>query len=271
MNSWLDQHSDSLRIPRVVELRGLRDVGKDFGYKLQGMARRIKLEDLSVARTKLSELLAALKKAEDDVTKRASRIWDSVLQSEGDLQDLLDEVETLVPAFEGCDEDVEDLQIMRRVLQAFQRYYRQLANEHLSSTELDALAERLKEEALSLFGNEELPWDIEVSFEGFLSEINSKRTQNSASWIDELRDETTELANMPASEANRLHAKCQAPPPFLTEQDRKVLDGIISGLEECLNDLALDWLIERFTALPKASKQKLLELVGAVPRPDGEL
>lgn len=264
VKSWLDQHSDSLRMPRVAELRGLRDVGKDFGYKLQGMARRIELKDLGVARRRLSDFLAHIKETEKDVMKRASRIWKSALRSEEDLQCRLDEVQDLLPIFEGCDADVKDFHIMRRLLQALQNYYRQLANERLSSTELAGLVERSREEVLSLFDDEAIPWDIEESFRGFLTEIGKKRTKWSIAWIAELRGETADAGNLSVEEANRLHAKCQDPPPFLTEQDRKEVDEIVSALEERLNDLDLDWLIERFKELPEPSKQKFLEFAEAL-------
>ena len=130
--AWLDQHIDALRLTRVAEIRGLKDVGKKFSARLQGMSRRIEMKEISTLRVQLNEFLNQLQEAESNLTKRAFRLWNSKINTEEELDKYIDEVDSLIRAFEGCETDVEDLRIMKQALQAYKFYYNQLCDDNLS-------------------------------------------------------------------------------------------------------------------------------------------
>lgn len=268
VSSWLDQHKDATKAPKVAELRGLRDVGKDYSHKLQGMSRRIDLEELTEIRSRLSEFLAELKRKETEITKRADRLWQTGISSIGELQELLDEMDFLIPAFAGSDEDVDDLHIIRRLLQKLERDYRNLQDGSASWDEWNARAEEMKEMAEKNFGEEELPWDVSEVFDALQSEVADERVQESAQWTEALQEEVTNIDDMPATEANRLHVKTNAPPAFLTEQDAQKVAAMREQIEKRLDALTLDWLLEKFKELPETSKQKFLKIVGTLSKQD---
>jgi len=257
---WMDEHQDALRIIRIAEIRGLREVGKGFTSKLQGMARRIEMMKLNDVRTNLAEFLSNLKNAEDEIMKRASALWKTKLQIEEDLDNLLVEVETLTRVFEGCEIDLEDFRQMQRALQIYQKDYKHLKDERLTWSEFEALSESLQQEAESSFGNEELPWPPKETIIGFVDVISKQRKQASLWWIKQVESDVEEVSTMSAAEANRLHEKAVNPPPFITEQHADRAAKVVRQIEARLEALKIEWLVEKFKELNPQSKKNFLKI-----------
>ena len=262
IHSWLDQHTDALRLMRVAEIRGLRDVGKKFSGKLQGMSRRIEMNEISALRAQLADFLDKLQEAESSLKKRASRLWNSKISTEEELDVHIEEVESLISAFEGCEIDLDDLSVMKRALQAYKRYYNQLRDNSLSWREFKSLAEKLSQEANAAFGAEEaLPWPVDEMFENFVRSISIQRKQDSLTWIESIETNVLDVDRMSVAEANRLHSKVVNPPAILTEEHAIRLLRVVSRIEKRLESLDLEWLIEKFRGLPKTTQKKFLEKI----------
>ncbi len=262
VRSWLDQHADALRLMRVAEIRGLRDVGKKFSAKLQGMSRRIEINEISTLRAQLADFLVKLQEAESSLTKRASRLWDSKISTEEELDKHIEEVDFLISAFEGCEIDVDDLRVMKRALQAYKRYYHQLRDDSLSWREFKSLAEKRRQEADVAFGAEEaLPWPVYETFENFVANISTQRTQKSLAWIESMESVVPEVDRMTVAKANRLHSQVVNPPAILTDEHAARLAIVAGRIEERLETLSLEWLIEKFRELPKTAQKKFLEII----------
>ena len=247
---------------RVAEIRGLRDVGKNFSAKLQGMYLRIEMNEISDIRTNLSDFMVKLQKAESSLKERASRLWNSKINTEEELNVHIDEVESLINAFEGCEIDVDDLRIMKRALQAYKRYYNQLHDNSLSWREFESLAEKLRQEAEVAFGEEEaLPWTVDEMFENFVGSISTQRKQDSLTWIESIETNVLDIDMMSVGEANRLHSKGVNPLATLTEEHGIRLSKVVSRIEERLESLDLEWVIEKFRGLSKTAQKKFLEKI----------
>lgn len=273
VNRWLTSHADATRFVRVRELRALRDVGKEHASKLQGLASRIQMSEMPEVRRRLSEALAKMKDSEEEVVKRATRLWKSKLRSMDDLETLTTEVESLVGAFEGCTSDLEDLQIMRRALRLYQKAYRQLDDERLTWKEFEALAASLSSEAEEDLGEEEIPWPTDEAIGAFVATITKSRKEASAAWIEAIEGDLSSIATMSAADANRLHARASDPPATLVDAHAKRLTKVVRDIEQRLEALKLDWLVERFAELPPPSQKKFLEMAegiaqGRFPRKD---
>ena len=260
--SWLDQHADALRLMRVAEIRGLRDVGKKFSTKLQGISRRVEMNQLSLLRTQLVDFLAKLQEAETGLTKRASCLWNSNIRKEEELDEYIEEVDFLISAFEGCTIDVDDLRIMKRALYAYKRYCDQLNDDQLSWSEFELLAKKLRQDADNEFGAEEaLPWSVDEMFETLVSSISRQRKEYSKKWIESVETNVLDIDKRSVSEANQLHSKTVNPPAILSDEHAKRLSKVVSRIEERLESLALEWLIERFRDLPETTQKKFLKMI----------
>ena len=260
VQSWLEKNADALRVVRVNEIRGFREVGKEYSTKLQGISRRIEMAELSQSRTQLSDFLNKIKNAESELMRRASRLWQSKIRSWDELDGFIDEVEDLTKAFEGCQADVEDLRLMRRVLQSYKQAYILLQDSKLTWQEFETLAENLQRELCAAFDEEEPPWPADETIRNFAETISKQRKQASLLWIKEIEAEASSIADMAVGDANRLHSKANNPPSVITPQHLDRLTKILKKTEEYLEALALDWLMEKFRELPGPSKKKFLEM-----------
>lgn len=266
VSSWLTTHGDATRTVRVADLRALREVGKKFSSKLQGMSERISLTEVGTTRTQLSAFMAKLKDVETDAMKRGEGLWQTKLRSEDDCERLLAEVESLAKVFENLPNDQEDILLMRRALRLYQKDYQQLANDRLTWSEFEKLAEQLRQDASSTFGEGDIPWSPEDAIGGFVASITKQRKDASALWIDALESEAAGVASMSAGDANRLHTRASDPPSILTEPHAKRLKMVVKDLENRLEQLAVEWLIEKFRVLPEPAKKNFLRLVTELVR-----
>jgi hypothetical protein len=269
VRSWITSHADASRVVRVADGDALLRLGKDYTTKLQGMSQRIQLPDLGEARAQLSEFLVRLKEAIEQIRKRATHLWNKKLQSEGDLDECLEEVESLVTAFENCTNDLDDLHLMRRALRTYREDRRQLADERLTWAQFDNLGQQLQREAESVIDDDDVPWRPKDVISAFLSAISERRVEASASWIAFIEEDAAGVPSMSAAEANRLQTRCNLPPPVLTEADIDRLEKVLSNVEARLDSLKIDWLVEKFNELPLPSRRKFLQMVDGIKPADG--
>ena len=259
VKSWLTAHGDAVRIVRVAEIRGLREVGNDYSRKLQGMAGRIQVPEIVETRTQLSGFLAKLKDTETQILKRASDLWQTKIRTEADMDLILGEVESLVGAFENLPKDLEDLQLMRRALRIYQKDYTRLSDENLNWAEFETLAEEIRKEWATAFGDEEPPWPPDDIMDGFVQDISKRRKEVSTTWIDSMEAQVEGIPSMPADEANRFHSRVSKPPPAVTESHLKRAAIIARKVEARLDTLSVEWLLEKFKELPPKAKKDFLQ------------
>ena len=261
VRSWLSQHSDALRIIRVAKIRGLMGVGKDYSAKLRGMAQRIDMAEISEVLNEVTDFHSTLRKAESDITNRFSKLLQSQVPEGEQMDRLMEEVEELMRAFEGCQHDLDDLRDIRRVLQTYYRDYLQLQDKHLTWQEFNDLAESFRSEAKKAYGDEEIPWGVDDTYSNFHETISKQRKEASLCWIRTIESEILNLEVMSTNEADRIHRKTIHPPEILTEQHTKRLVELVRKVEARLESLALEWLVEKFRELPDISKRKFFEIV----------
>lgn len=261
VNLWLMSHGDATRFVRVAELQALRQVGKEYASTLKGLSQRIQMPEIGEVRTKLSETLGRMKDAEAGIVKRASKLWNSKLGSEDEIDSLLAEVEALVSAFENCPNDLDDLQLMRRALRMYQKAFQQLSDDRLTWREFEELIDNCKAEAKNTLGEEEIPWPPEDTVAMFAAYISNLRKTASSAWIDALEGESHNVESMSAIDVNRLHSRAITPPANLTEMHSRRLDKVVKRIETRLNEVKIEWLVEKFKELPPAVRQRFLTIV----------
>lgn len=261
VRSWLLAHRDVFRTARVAEVRGLLDVGKEYASKLQGMSRRIQLEELAEVRTNLSQFQTQLKEAVERTVKRAEHLWKIRLCTVEDLDGCLEEIESLVPAFEGCTNDLTDLHMMRQALRTYQEDYKQLADERLTWPQFDGLAHKLQDEAEQTIKEDDVPWLPSEVIQQFVEEIAKHRKEASSAWIDTIEADASGVSSFLAPDANRLHARACSPPAVLTEAHVKRLENVVAKVEARLDSLKIEWLLEKFKELSPLLRRKFIQMI----------
>jgi hypothetical protein len=261
VNSWMFTNQGASRISRVADGRTLLEVGKEYTSKLQGMAQRIQSQEIGDLRTQLSQFLTQIREGVDQLVKRARRLWNMHVKSVEDLDNCLQEIESLVAAFENCPNDLSDLQMMRKAVRTYQEGRRQLADDRLTWPEFEALAERLKAETAEVIKEDDVPWSPADAIDGFVESISKVRKQASTEWIDRIESEVAGIESMSAIEANKLDTKISTPPAVLTESHQKRVASAAKLVQRRLDSLKIDWLVEKFKELSTEMRRKFLKLV----------
>jgi hypothetical protein len=261
VRSWMLANQGASRISRVADGRALLEVGKEYTSKLQGMTQRVQSQEIGDLRTQLSQFLTQIRDGVDQLVKRAQRLWNMHVKSVEDLDNCLQEIESLVAAFENCPNDLSDLQMMRKAVRIYQEGRRQLADDRLTWPEFEALAERLKAETAEVIKEDDVPWSPADAIDGFVDSISKGRKQASTEWIDRIESEVVGIESMSAIEANRLDTRISAPPAVLTESHQKRVASAAKLVQRRLDSLKIDWLVEKFKELSTELRRKFLKLV----------
>lgn len=264
VRSWVVAHSDALRVVRVADGRALLDAGKAYTASLQGMSKRITMSELAEVRTQLSQFTVQLKEAVDQIIRRLEEIWNLTIESNEDLDHCIAEVDSLVTAFENCPKDLQDLHLMRRALRMYSEDHKQLANDRQTWAEFEALAKKLQEDAEQVIMDDDVPWAPGSVIKAFVGKISKCRGEASAEWIAALASEASNVSMLSAADANRLHARASAPPPILTEIHSEERVELLKKIEGRLDDLKIDWLVEKFKELSPPLKRKFLDSVDGI-------
>lgn len=261
VSNWMNEHNEFFRIPRVSEIRGLKDVAKGYANKLRGMSQRIEMQELQDTRADLAEFTETLKLAEAKIMDRAGALWDLQIKSEKDLAVILLEVKALMTAFEGLNTDLEDMVLMEQGLKLFQQGCIRLSNEDITWSEFDSIISNWQKNMLKVLGEEALPWDLEETISVLSAEKAKCREKMSSSWIAELENSWSAMKTPTASAANRLYEKAANPPPFLSINHREKVSQILNQVEAQLEALKVEWLVEKFKEMPIKAQKGFIETV----------
>jgi len=271
VQSWITAHGDAVRIGRVFEIKTLKQVGADFLKKLQSMQQRVQLPAIAQDRALLSEFIVKLKKAEEAITKRLSELCNSKIKSEGDIDRTLSEVESLVSLFDNLPIDLEDLQSMRKALRLYRTYYPRLSDDGLTWSKFRQLSDQLKAEFSDAMQDDEAPWSPEEVIDSFVDIISKTRDTKSLTWITEFAAEAAGIDVMTAPEVNQLYKLLKNFPSYLNDVHVNQLESISSIITSRLDDLSIEWLLEKFKELTLQSRENFIILASQVmqERPDG--
>ncbi|MBU4386830.1 MAG: hypothetical protein KKH73_07540 [Actinobacteria bacterium] len=260
IHSWIAEQQDLARFVQIAKIRDLRDAGNNYIKELEIKSKEIKLTEITEARSELSAYLAKLQDTENKIMKKGLEIWKTEIVSETDIDHRMDEVETLVSAFENSPNDLADFQVMREALKKYQKDYKRLADENLNWKEYENLIKVIQKEWESS-SEEELPWPPEKTLDNFVKSISMHRTEVSTEWINSLKKESKSIATMLAPEANRLHAHASNSPVVIIDLHIKLQEEILKKIEFRLADLKIEWLIEKFNELSDEQKKEFLRRI----------
>ena len=197
--------------------------------------------------------------------RRARELWHASLSSDEDAERLLQETEELIAVFENLPSDQEDLIRMRLALRTYRTDYQQLADTQLTWPEFERLGAKLIEEANAKFTDDELPWTPDNVIGGFVLAISKHRTESSLAWIEGLEADSETIASLSVAEANRLRDRVLNPPAVFAEKHQKRLDALRMSVEKRLNELAVDWLVDKFYELTPPLRRSFLKHIAEKP------
>ncbi len=258
VDNWLLQNSNVVRLPKVAQMRNLLQTGKSYSAKLNGLSKRVQMPAINERRSRVLEFAKQLRDSEDAFVNRSSSVWDSAIKSENDIDTVFQEIDCLINAFEGLEEDLEDLQTMKKMLRLYRSFNQRLENDGVTWDAFETMAEECRQQGKSILGDDEVPWSPDEIVDVFVKTHTKSRKEKSSAWLSQIEQEVAQVESMGANEANKLLNRLGSPPAFITEVHLKTTKKLVQQVTNKLNTLELEWLVEKFKELPTKSQKEFL-------------
>ena len=125
----------------------------------------------------------------------------------------------------------------------------------------NALASAIKDELITALRDEEIPWTPEDTIKAIVKFISDARMQLSKEWTNSILQSESEIPSMDVSNANQLHIQISKLPAFVTDADIKKINRLKKIIEKRLNDLNIEWLVEKYKELSEKDKKHFLAII----------
>jgi hypothetical protein len=261
VDNWIRISHGVLGTNRLKDIRVAKDVAKSYASKLKGMFQRINLNELIVLRKSLKEFYDTLTNSEKEITKRADKVWKSKITTEDSIDELLEELDSLIRAYDGLESDLEDFHILKKALHQFKRSYGRLSDINLTWSSFDTLSTEVEQETVSKLAEDELPWPPEDVIKNVVKTISDSRKQLSKEWADSILAIEPDIPDMNVASANQLQNKLSSPPAYVTDAHLKKLEKVRTALDKRLSEIKIEWLVEKFKELSEKDRKKFIKLV----------
>ncbi len=217
-------------------------------------------QDLLDLRTRVETFKKSAQKSLESHKSRATKIDNSQIEKPEDIEALLAELRALFSVFDGCQVDLANFAIYQKWLQRFDEDAGRLDDSHLTPAAFSKLAKSLAKEAKAAqTEDDELPWDIEETYETLMSTIQARRETAAEKWLAENVPAKKTISALEAREAQRLKTFLQSSPAFLSKEQIKKVEDALSACEARLDELQVDGLLAKFETLSDAAKREFMK------------
>lgn len=274
VNAWLKtKNTGKRRGRRISEIRDLRDSCKSHSRNLQEVLEKLtnvrvkEKEEITKTLSELTAFLKELKNEEEQIKEKAMQLWDLEIREVGDLDTISQILQFVIQAYQGCEQDLQDFFIMNKAVLGFKNAYAALDDTKLSWKEFQKKKETIKRETETQFSEEEkeaIPWLIDDTLENIVGEIAAKRNKKSKEWLLSVEQKIERIDSMDVTTLNHVYEQATNPPAFITEDDDAKRINLVKSVEKCLETWHVEWLLEKFRAMPLTAKKRFLEFAHKV-------
>lgn len=263
IKSWLSEHQNALRSKRISEVRILKEAGAEFLDRIADLIKKgVNPSDFKTYKEELTRFISQIENIEEQLFNKASDIWNSTISNSNDLISLSIEVDSLISSFEGLDKDLEDLVSIKRALRLFIDCNETIVNGSYSWDQFKQLEENLTLKCEDELSEEEIPWNSTMIIKALIANESFIRIDKSNKWMNSIRSRKSEIRKMNAIEANQFLMQISAPPLFVTDEHKTSLAEIFTLIDERINNLSIDYLIEKFKELSYDKRVEFFGIIG---------
>jgi hypothetical protein len=220
----------------------------------------VKSPDILELRTRVEAFKKAAQKILESHKSRAAKIDNSLIKKPEDIEALLAELRALFSVFDGCQVDLSNFAIYQKWLQRFAADASRLDDSTLTPVAFAKLAKSLAKDAKAAqTEDDELPWDIEKTYETLMTTIEANRETAAEKWLSEHVPAKKSIAALEARDAQRLLTLLQNSPAYLAKDQVKKVEEALTACEARLNELQVDGLLAKFETLSDAAKREFMK------------
>jgi hypothetical protein len=217
-------------------------------------------QDILDLRSRVEAFKKSAQKILEGHKSRAAKIDNSQIEKPEDIEGLLAELRALFSVFDGCQVDLGNFAIYQKWLQRFDGDSARLDDSTLTPAAFTKLAKSLAKEAKATqTDDDELPWDIEETYETLMQAIQAQREATAAQWLAEHVPSKKNISALEARDVQSLRTPLQTAQALLSKDQTKKVDEAVAACEVRLDDLQVDGLLAKFEALSNSAKKEFMK------------
>lgn len=217
-------------------------------------------QDILDLRTRVETFKKSAQTILESHKSRAAKIDNSQIEQPEDIEALLSELRTLFSIFDGCQGDLGNFAIYQKWLQRFAADASRLNDSTLTPAAFTKLAKSLAKEAKAAqTEDDELPWEIEETYDTLTTYLEARRESKAEKWLGEHVPAKKAIAALEAREAQRLLTLLQNAPAYLAKDQIKKSEEALTACEARLNELQVDGLLAKFETLSDTAKREFMK------------
>lgn len=252
-------------ITKVSTLRAWdRQVREKFLERLQSAEKssQIRRADLSEARRKLARFQQDVRAMLNDYDRRSAAVSQiTQLDSLDRLAYWRSQVNELIAAYDGEQQDVEKLLQVQKQLELLEKHSELLSDPSLTD---DALVTRLHQclaEMKQGFVSNAPILDVDLIYKGLYETVSTERKKKAATWMKLNMPVLEEIHCLTASEAHQLKTKLLARPAYLSRTQESLVQQALGACDARLDELEVEGLLARYRSLSPKSRALFLEAI----------
>lgn len=184
------------------------------------------------------------------------------ISSLSDLNVLEDMASPVIAFYSGAgkskSENLADAQLVRKEVGLLKNAYKELSDSSLSEAELSEKLDVCKDKIYSELDGDNIYPDDDI-LEQFYSDTLDSMKNKSAEWIRKQEQAFSACASL--NDYIRLSQALLALPPYLTEEDGKIVSNLQLKLDESISNKRVEYIFELYSQLSDADKDKFKNLL----------
>lgn len=257
---WVGEQKYQISGKTLLELKQQNQIALDYKKSMTKYAEG-NISTSKEVLASLEDVLRSINSEDKRLKKLNEDVQNSVFKNPNDARVLLDSVKYLIVKFEGNERDVLDLQDMQKILRECISVYELLWNQHSTKEDFVSFSSELVQAIQEKIEEAELAWEATECFSEYIDSICDREQATSDDWWKQLEYELRGISSMPASDAERLRKKCSNAPIWDAAKRKEKTVSILTQIGQRLEDVQIDWLIERFKGLNKDSRQEFIKKI----------
>lgn len=251
---------------KIVTLKSmLQQIEQEaFFTKLQSADNLSGVDRKELAATK-QRLAAFQNEITTTLDKHFNRMMDlydiEQLDSADDIAFWRNEVADLIILNDGEEQDLSDLIQVQQQLDLIERHFRLFSDMSQTDSELAKLVEHCVQETEVMFSEDAPPLQAGRIYDGIYQKIRQERKVLAKRWIEKNLPDMESIRELDASEAQRVKSRLEALPVYLSESEESSVRQALVSCEERLDELEVEGLLARYSALSPKNRRRFLEAV----------
>ena len=229
----------------------------DYKAKLIAAKEATRISPLGIENTlnNLERAITSCKQKIYSYRAKAASIYDPRrIVDKADLNQWQSEVAELMNIYSGSEKDISDFKAVVRQLDLLNKHFDSLADTALTEQDFKEKLATYEKIAANYFGEDKPPLDNAPIYQDIKTSIDKTRSEKALEWLAMVQPKIDKVKEADASYIVNIKKQIESYPAVLNYEQQRTIDLAIEECETRLDQMEVESLIAKFTALSKGNR-----------------